>query len=66
MTQTLAHSLQRRTASHVVGTWVPEPPAGIPAPLQGAPHSFANGLLVVSSAMLAERHHEYGLVQLTA
>ncbi len=49
-----------------LGPGVPDPPAGIPVPLQSTPHSFASGFHVVARPILGGLHHEYGLVQQAA
>lgn len=46
-----------------LGPGVPEPPVGIPAPLQSASHSFLSGFRAVGRPILGGLHHEYGLVQ---
>ncbi len=48
-----------------LGPDLPDPPAGIPVPLQSAPHSFASGFHVAALPIPGGLHHEYGLVQQT-
>ncbi len=48
-----------------LGPGLPDPPAGIPVPLQSVPHSFANNIYVAALPILGGLHHEYGLVQQT-
>ena len=45
-----------------LGPGVPDPPAGIPVPLQSNLHSVASGFHVVAHPILGGLHHEYGLV----
>jgi putative transposase len=49
-----------------LGPGVPDPPDGIPAQLQSAPHSFTSGFQAVARPILGGLHHEYGLVQQAA
>ena len=45
-----------------LGPGVPDPPAGIPVPLQSNLNSVASGVHVAAHPILGGLHHEYGLV----